>query len=153
MRESKPFSTLVGKTITRIYGLSEGNDEIRFVCSDGSEYSMQHYQDCCESVRIEDVCGDAADIIGYPVLQAEEATSGENPPGIDPGSQDSFTWTFYRLTTNRGQVVIRWYGESNGYYSESVDFEQTAEPTTPPAPAPVDPAAYHNYLNSLFKQL
>jgi len=107
MNESKPFNALVGKTIIRIDGLSEGNDEIKFVCSDGSEYSMQHHQDCCESVRIEDVCGTEGDIIGFPVLQAEEATSSDNPPGIDPGYQDSFTWTFYRLTTNRGHLYLR----------------------------------------------
>jgi hypothetical protein len=52
----------------------------------------------------------------------EESTSGENPPGVKVEYQNSFTWTFYRFGTVKGYVTVRWYGESNGYYSESVDF-------------------------------
>ncbi len=34
--------------------------------------------------------------------------------------------TFYRLQTIKGSVQLRWFGESNGCYSESVEFEQVA---------------------------
>lgn len=114
------FSELIGKTLTQI---NVDTDEIRFICDDGTSYRMHHLQDCCECVSVEDVIGDVEDLIGKPILKAEETTSGENPEGIVKEYQDSFTWTFYHLATIKGHVTIRWYGESNGYYSESVDFD------------------------------
>lgn len=106
---------LIDKTLLRIEQI--GNDVIEFTCDDGTVYRMRHDQECCESVYVEDIIGDLTDLIGSPIIMAEEATGNEGPIG-----GDSFTWTFYKLATAKGYVTIRWYGESNGYYSESVDF-------------------------------
>jgi hypothetical protein len=114
---------LLGKTITNIDGASKDSDEIRFTCSDGGVYRLYHDQDCCEQVRVEDVAGDVSDLLGQPLLRAEERSSEDNPPE----DADSFTWTFYELATIKGSVTIRWLGESNGYYSESVDFEKVEQ--------------------------
>jgi hypothetical protein len=77
-----------------------------------------------------DIVGDIKDLIGHPLLIAEEVTNEQdvNPEGVKvPGWQDSFTWTFYKLATVKGYVTISWYGESNGYYNESVSFRNMNE--------------------------
>lgn len=127
--ESKAFelSELKGKTIVSVEG-NVGDLVLTLTDSDGVRYEFYHDQDCCETVEIEDISGDISDIIGSPILVAEETISNENPAGWMPksawGQDDSFTWTFYRFATAKGWVVIRWYGASNGYYSESVDFRK-----------------------------
>lgn len=82
-------------------------------------------QDCCESVSIEDICGDIDCLLGCPILMAEETSTSSSIYGSTiECHDDSFTWTFYKIATINGYVTIRWYGESNGYYSESVDFKE-----------------------------
>ena len=116
------FEDLVGKVLSNIQNI--GNEELIFTLDTGEEYKLYHNQDCCESVSIEDIIGDMNDLIGSPILMAEEVENSQvNPDGAPAKDyQDSFTWTFYKLATIKGYVTIRWYGESNGYYSESVDF-------------------------------
>lgn len=119
------FSDLVGKTIERIEG-GVGDETLKFFCLDKTVYQMNYYSDCCASCSLEDIAGDLSNLIGSPILMAEESSSvNKNPDGVKiPEYQDSFTWTFYLLSTIKGSVTLRWYGESNGYYSESVTFER-----------------------------
>ena len=114
-------NVLVGKTLSKIDGGVVGEDVITFTTTEGDRYSMFHYQDCCESVSIHDIVGDMQDLVGSEILVAEE-TTGESPAGWDDVCHDSHTWTFYKFATRKGYVDIRWLGESNGYYSESVTF-------------------------------
>jgi hypothetical protein len=119
------FASLIGKTLASVT-VNEDQDEIRFVTNEGHTYLMYHSQSCCESVGIESITGDLTDLIGSPILKAEEATSDTRPESV-PAPEwepDSETWTFYKLATIKGYVDIRWHGASNGYYSESVDFAQ-----------------------------
>lgn len=115
------FKDLTGKILTHIT-VDDNKEKIYFTDSEGSMYLMYHSQDCCERVYVEDICGELDSLLNNPILLAEEICSTENPPDISIEYQDSFTWTFYKLSTIKGSVTIRWYGESNGYYSESVNF-------------------------------
>jgi len=66
---------LIGKTLTKVE--NKDNDEIIFTCEDGKQYKMYHGQDCCESVSIEDIVGDLQDLVGNPILKAEEVSNYE----------------------------------------------------------------------------
>jgi hypothetical protein len=107
---------LKGKTLVSL--VDEGN-ELVFKTTDGETYRMYHEQDCCESVVLEDVAGDLQDLVGSEILIAEEV-SGESPADFE--AYESYTWTFYKFATRNGYVDLRWLGQSNGYYSESVSF-------------------------------
>lgn len=122
------FDVLKGKIIKKIIGLEKDCEEVVFTCLDGSVYAMYHEHECCESVSIEDVCGDVTDLLNVPILVAEESTK-EGETRSEYESYKSETWTFYKLATIKGSVDIRWYGTSNGYYSERVRFILVKAPT------------------------
>ena len=112
------IDVLIGKTLI---GIINTSDNIQFVVSTDESYSMYHRQDCCENVYVEDICGDLDDLIGSPILFAEEVSNADNPDSRK--YNESHTWTFYKFSTIKGSVTIRWLGESNGYYSERVTFK------------------------------
>lgn len=114
------LKNLIGQTFVS-YQKSVDNDELVLTQADGGYVKFYHERECCESVLIEDINGDLEDLIGSPIIKAEEVTNITDTFGI--ASDDSFTWTFYKIATKKGHVVIRWLGESNGYYSESVDIK------------------------------
>ena len=136
------ITELTGKTLTEI--INNDNEELIFVCDNGDKYKLYHEQDCCENVSIEDINGDLQDLVGKPILKAEEVSNdvfekefndsftlkeGDYSKKDNNGmyEPDSCTWTFYKLATINGYVDIRWYGESNGYYSEGVNFAKEDE--------------------------
>lgn len=136
--DDEEFSVLQGQVIREITGLRKYSDEVLITLADGRQYRMHHRQSCCESVSIEDVCGDAADVTDSPVILAECVSSGVNPnprPVCEDRDSDDYEWsrpeserwTFYKLVTMKGAVTIRWYGRSNGWYSIVVSFERVVE--------------------------
>ena len=108
---------LVGQTMSHVERDGWG---LTFITVSGQRYRMYHDRDCCEQVSIEDICGELSDLVGTPILMAEERTNRNLPP--KSADDWSWTWTFYTLATIKGYVTIRWYGESNGWYSEGVSI-------------------------------
>lgn len=117
---------MIGLTFTSIENI---DDEELIFKTDQYGFRFYHEYGCCESVEINDIIGDLDDLIGSPILRAEERTShDEHPENCDVTSlyddDNSFTWTFYEFATIKGSVTVRWLGQSNGYYSEAVDLEK-----------------------------
>lgn len=140
---------MVGSTFYSVSGGRKDDEQIIFtgLSPTGREIRVQfvYEHDCCAHCSVEDVCGDWNDLLGVPLLQAEEVSfdnhSGKHGSEIKPlyvaaflddpadvqhivertdEDAESWTWTFYRFATIKGAVTVRWFGSSNGYYSESV---------------------------------
>ena len=112
------FEELLGRTLYR----AEADDSVLTLYLSNTNYvRFQHHQDCCEHVYIEDICGDLDDLVGVPLVEAEEVSDYDAGPLNE--YEESYTWTFYRFRTRKGSVIVRWYGSSNGYYSESVSVD------------------------------
>lgn len=133
------FEQLQGRICTKVEHRKPGGgdpEQIYFELDTGEKYSLLHERDCCEDVYVEDIIGDLNDLVGTPLVFVEESTNSKDPYpsefGVERPSDeevrrdywrnDSFTWTFYRFRTVKGDVSIRWFGSSNGYYSEDVSF-------------------------------
>jgi hypothetical protein len=128
------LNTFVGKTITKIEG-EKFDNFLFFTFDDESKYKFYHDQECCENVFLDDICGELEHLVGTPLLLAEEVSNapGKNLKGCRTSDKknencnncyiylnDSYTWTFYKFATIKGYVDFKWYGGSNGYYSEEV---------------------------------
>jgi len=115
---------LFGRVIESITGLEEESDKVTITFKHGGSITQFHEEDCCESVYVSQVDGNVRKHEGAvihelieKVLDKTEIPSDELPKYTDT----SLTATFYTLKTSKGYLDWRWYGESNGYYSEGVD--------------------------------
>lgn len=121
-------NVLIGQTLKNVK--NDNNEKLIFTTSDNKYYMLYHDQACCESVTIEDIVGNLNHLIGEPIVIAETVSNSFDPPlnKKDTHAQNcEYTWTYYKFATIKGYVDIRWYGTSNGCYSEKVDFAQCDE--------------------------
>jgi hypothetical protein len=118
-------SVVIGITFSKVENLG---DSLRLTTHIVDEHGklvegslrIEHHQDCCEEVTLDEVSGELEWLVDAPITHAslEKSNEGEAKSKYD----ESFTWSFVKLTTIKGSVDLKFYGTSNGYYSESVDF-------------------------------
>lgn len=137
------FESLKGKVVKTIlldgvdiednsYNEELSHSTLTFITEDLLAYELYHEQDCCENVELEEIVGDLRDSLHSKILGASIVTnpdcSSEEEYDEEYDDEDydyydySYTWTFYNIKTRKEYVTLRWYGESNGYYSEEVDL-------------------------------
>lgn len=113
--------TVIPELIGNRYNVYIHGDELHFKSIDGSlSWRFFHAQDCCENVDIDGVEGDLSVLNNSPIIRAYEVSNVDLPPRHD--SDNSYTWTFYKFATEKGEVTVRFFGSSNGYYSEEMSF-------------------------------
>lgn len=91
--KDKPVDTLIGETLVRVDGMRDGCDRVEFETATGRTFVMYHSQNCCETVQIEDVTGNAEDLVGAPITMARESSNSDNQPSE---YAESWTWTLPR---------------------------------------------------------
>ena len=102
-----------GMTITAV--VYKETDESLLIHLNTHVLEMLHHQDCCETVYLADVVGSFEDLIGYPLLEVSESTVNTNSEDMSSAA------SYYNFKTVKASVQLRWVGESNGYYSETVN--------------------------------
>ena len=112
------LNNIVGATILAVEGCTVGSDSVTIRTNKGDlrlYFDNDYYGRCCVDVRVEDVTGDPADLVGAVVSVAEERVNQKGESG-----DNRTRWTFYAIRTTKGDLDLRWLGEDNGYYSVSV---------------------------------
>jgi len=119
-------SDLLGQTLAGVESIFDAM--LILETTTGRAYKLWHAQDYEEMVTIESIVGDLDDLVGAPLLLANESSNSTGGlQDLQTPRSNLRTWTFYLFATIKGSVDIRWFGESNGYYSTSVDFAEILE--------------------------
>ena len=110
-----------GKTILEVVGLKKQEESVVLRLDDKSELEFYHEYSCCEDFWLEDFEFSGKSVIGAKILDVVLVSEKQ-----DVTEWGTMTWTFYKIQTDKGELFMRWCGESNGYYSEDVDIKYTS---------------------------
>jgi hypothetical protein len=118
-RSRVKFDVLVGEVLDAV-DIDREKDQILLTTRSGRQFLIHHEQDCCETVEIVGQDGCFIRLVGKPIVEAREIA-------IDTTKDDSYgteTTTTLIFRVDGETVISRWVGDSNGYYSESVDIAE-----------------------------
>ncbi len=109
--------TLISKTLKN-FNVVDG-EELYLYFEDDSVAKFYHSQDCCESVNIIGLgYSNFKDHLGSKIT----AFLWDENDGNAEYEYESATLTDLTFYFDKDSVTVSFWGESNGYYSESVDF-------------------------------
>ncbi|HBY20802.1 MAG TPA: hypothetical protein DEG71_07310 [Clostridiales bacterium] len=112
-KDNIPFESLLGATLL---DFEELDDRVSFL-TDKGRYTLINFESWCGNdcdVSLEDIDGNIYRLFGQKIIFAEEI--------IHSGTDESTCYSFYKLSTNNDSVTLRFYGRSNGYYSENMQL-------------------------------
>jgi hypothetical protein len=117
---------LIGLTVTSAIAI---NDKLLPSFSCGTTAKFWHRQSCCETVRLIDGEADLPNLIGKKIIGIDKTEDCETVPENESSYlRDSHTLTILTIIVGdeeidpKNVVQISWFGESNGYYCETVDL-------------------------------
>jgi hypothetical protein len=119
-RRHVEFSDLVGEVLDAV-DIDKEENQILLTTRSGRRFMVYHEQDCCESVRMVGQDGSFDKLIGKPIIEARDFAVDTGESESDYDSQTTTTLVF---RVDDQTVISRWIGDSNGYYSESVDIAE-----------------------------
>jgi hypothetical protein len=99
------------------------DEQLIIEVEDGRRFSFCHEQDCCESVSVYSVDGNLKELQGKKLVRID--CDNVDPDDYVLGEHvDSYTFTNVRFITDEQTSLVRWFGESNGYYGEGISFSE-----------------------------
>jgi len=107
---------LVGKTITKIM-LADDKEAILFMTTEG-DIKVLVDADCCSHTWVENI---ELPVNGFPalVLSAEDLSM---PDLGSPDEYDVIAYYGFKITTDKGDIIIDYRNSSNGYYGGNLSW-------------------------------
>lgn len=112
-------NVLIGKTLTGMK-IAEDREAILFQTTEG-DIVVRVDADCCSYTWVEAI---ELPALGFPakVASVEDLTMPEGRPSEFRKDPDSLSFYGCKISTDRGDIVIDYRNDSNGYYGGSLSW-------------------------------